>query len=217
MLDYFSIKSPLRYVRSFFAVRARKIMFDYFFAEMNPENESRVLDLGVTPESSLPESNLFEKLYPYKNQLVAASVEDASGAMRDFVGVRFIRIDAGRLPFADKAFDILFCGAVLEHVGDHEDQKLFVSECVRVARRVFITTPNRFFPVDFHTFLPLVHWLPRRYHQAILRVLGYGFLSKTENLNLLSAGRLKSLFEDGNIQIRRFTLFGVTSNLVAHN
>jgi hypothetical protein len=31
---------------------------------------------------------------------------------------------------------------------------------LRVGRRAFITTPNRAFPVEVHTRLPLVHWLP---------------------------------------------------------
>ena len=29
-----------------------------------------------------------------------------------------------------------------------------------LGRRVFVTTPNRWFPVEVHTRLPLVHWLP---------------------------------------------------------
>jgi hypothetical protein len=36
-----------------------------------------------------------------------------------------------------------------------------VAEAVRVSSRVFLTTPNRWFPVELHTRLPLVHWLPR--------------------------------------------------------
>lgn len=37
-------------------------------------------------------------------------------------------------PFNDKQFDILFCSAVLEYVGDDEAQKYFVNECVRLAK-----------------------------------------------------------------------------------
>jgi hypothetical protein len=35
-----------------------------------------------------------------------------------------------------------------------------VAEALRVARRAFVTTPNRWFPIEVHTLLPLVHWLP---------------------------------------------------------
>lgn len=43
-----------------------------------------------------------------------------------------------------------------------------------VARRgIFLTTPNRSFPVEFHTQLPLVHWLLKPTHRAIFRLLGF--------------------------------------------
>jgi len=35
-----------------------------------------------------------------------------------------------------------------------------VAEALRVAPRVFVTTPNRWFPIELHTRAPLVHWLP---------------------------------------------------------
>ena len=37
-----------------------------------------------------------------------------------------------------------------------------MSEALRVAPRAFVTTPNRWFPIEVHTRLPLVHWLPER-------------------------------------------------------
>ena len=64
------------------------------------------------------------------------------------------------MPFADGEFDIVFSNAVIEHVGGREQQRRFVEESLRVARRAFVTTPNRWFPVEVHTRLPLVHWLP---------------------------------------------------------
>ena len=70
--------------------------------------------------------------------------------------------DACALPFADGSFDVVFSNAVIEHVGDIDRQRLFVAEALRVGRRVFLTTPNRWFPIEVHTRLPLVHWLPER-------------------------------------------------------
>jgi hypothetical protein len=53
--------------------------------------------------------------------------------------------------------------AVIEHVGGTERQAAFVREAVRVGGRVFVTTPNRWFPVEDHTRLPFVHRLPEAF------------------------------------------------------
>ena len=76
--------------------------------------------------------------------------------------IAYVQGDACALPFADRSFDIVFSNAVIEHVGDIERQRLFVAEALRVGRRVFLTTPNRWFPIEVHTRLPFVHWLPER-------------------------------------------------------
>ena len=89
------------------------------------------------------------------------------------------------------ALDVVFSNAVLEHVGGEDRQRAFVSEALRVGRRVFLTTPNRWFPVEVHTRLPLVHWLPDALSFRVYRALGKGFA--TEN-HLLSRRELASLF-----------------------
>ena len=35
----------------------------------------------------------------------------------------------------------------------------------------FVTTPNRFFPIDFHTKLPIIHMFPKKIHRKILRLI----------------------------------------------
>ncbi len=55
----------------------------------------------------------------------------------------FLLLDAGRLPFPDRCFDIVVSFEVLEHVVRYDD---FVSECHRVLREdgVFVcSTPNK--------------------------------------------------------------------------
>jgi len=71
-------------------------------------------------------------------------------------------VSAGPLPFADDEFDLAFSNATIEHAGTRAAQAEFVRELVRVARRSFVVTPNRWFPVELHTRLPFVHWLPPR-------------------------------------------------------
>ena len=50
------------------------------------------------------------------------------------------------------------------------------------------------FPVELHTFLPLVHWLPDMRFRTILRSLGYGSLATVEMLHPLDAREFLSLF-----------------------
>jgi hypothetical protein len=76
-IDYFRLGHPLTRFRSEFALHARKSMFDLFMDKLTPGPESKVLDLGVTPDRSLAEPNLFEALYPWKHKVVAASIENA--------------------------------------------------------------------------------------------------------------------------------------------
>ena len=59
------------------------------------------------------------------------------------------------------------------------------------------TGENRWFPLELHTFLPVLHWLPRRWHRRLLARLGMTFWAEEANLNLLGARDLRSLFPDG--------------------
>jgi len=217
MIDYFSLGHPLADLRSHYALKARHRMFDLFIQAFRPTAQTRVIDLGVTPDDSLPESNLFEQLYPYPDKLTVASIEDANSLEERFPGVKYVKIDSQTLPFASGEFDIVFCSAVLEHVGSREAQRSFIAEALRVSKRFFFTTPHRYFPIDFHTLLPLIHWLPQHQHQALLRTLGKDFWAQTENLNLLTPTELLKLFPVcEQLHLRRIWLFGWPSNIIVH-
>jgi SAM-dependent methyltransferase len=216
-VDYFSLRHPLRKPASLVALCARKKMFSLFMKIMQPDASSLILDAGVTPDNTLPDSNYFEKFYPHRERIFASSIEDASFLTEEYPGLCFVRTEKCSLPFKDMTFDIVICSAVLEHVGNRENQKKFIRELLRVSRRFFITTPNRQFPVEFHTFLPFIHWFPRAAHQKILRMLHMEFWSRTENLNLLSPSSLLSLFPESiRINLIRQHLFGLPSNLIVY-
>lgn len=215
-IDYFSSRHPLRRLASRVSHQARKRMFQAFWDTMQPGPETRVLDVGVTPDRSLPESNFFEALYPHKDRLTATSIEDAAFLETLYPGLTFRRTAPGPLPFADQSFDVAVSFAVLEHVGDRDAQRAFIAELTRVAKRVYVTTPDRAFPVEMHTFLPLVHWLPQPVHQRTLRALGLSFWAQTDNLNLLTRDELRALFPDpARVTIRSHRLLGWSSNLLA--
>ena len=209
--------NPLNTIRSHYSNRARERMFQFFMEKMRPTPVTSVLDLGVTADQSLPESNYFEQLYPFKESITAAGIDDVSYLEKIYPGVHFVLISPGVLPFKDDQFDIVFCSAVLEHVGSREAQRQFIVETLRVAKRFFFTTPNRYFPVEFHTFLPFIHWLPQAKHQAVLRSLGMDFWASIKNLNLLTPKALRKLHpEYASVEIDNFKLFGCPSNIVAY-
>ena len=104
--------------------------------------------------------NFFEELYPWPERITAVGLHEGARFRERYPSVRYVQGNALELPFADGEFDIVFSNAVIEHVGRREQQRRFVEESLRVARRAFITTPNRWFPVEVHTLLPLVHWFP---------------------------------------------------------
>lgn len=89
------------------------------------------------------------------------------------LGCAFVRGSALELPFADNTFDYVVSNAVIEHVGGRGAAAKMVAESRRVARRfAFHTTPYRWFPIETHTQVPLLHWLPRQTQAAIFARIG---------------------------------------------
>ncbi|MBF0551656.1 MAG: methyltransferase domain-containing protein [Deltaproteobacteria bacterium] len=174
---------------------SRLIIFNCFMKIMAPGPESRVLDVGVTSESSSEEANMLEQRFPFKQNLICAGIEDAAHLETAYPGIKFVRLEPHQvLPFADKQFDIVHSHAVLEHVGNADDQRTFLSELCRVAKNVFVSVPNRLFPVEHHTAIPFLHYLPQIFFRSILRTIGNDFYSKEENLNLMYPWKLSGLF-----------------------
>jgi len=215
-IDYFSKDHPLREWATRRGLKARHAMYAVFETVVPCDSDTTVIDIGVTPDRSLADSNFFETLYPYPHRITATSIEDASHLESVYPGLSFVQTDGHTLPFPDGAFDVAFSSAVLEHVGETQHQKRFISELRRVSRSFFLTTPNRWFPVEVHTFLPLVHWLPRSTHRTLLKAIGLEFWSKVENLHLLSKEDLIELFESpDDVRVEQHRILGWTSNLMA--
>jgi len=196
-------------------------MYEIFLEATQVSPKDTILDVGVTSDQTYSSSNYLERWYPYKDRITAAGIDDASFLEQLYPGVRFVHANGLDLPFEDGAFDVVHSSAVLEHVGSFENQVRFIAECARVARKaIFLTTPNRWFPVEFHTVLPLVHWLPKPAFRALMRKTGREFFANEENLNLMTASELALAAQQAGggsrftVQVASAALLGWPSNLL---
>ena len=161
------------------------------------KNGESVLDVGVSAETNrgLQSRNYFLKNYKYSPETyVGLGVQDLTGMESLFPKKRFVQYLGGEFPFADKEFDWVFSNAVIEHVGNDEDQLLFLNEMMRVAKNVFFTTPNKYFPIESHTNVFFLHW-----HNQL-----FNYWRKKNNskgcIYLFSIQRLKKLLESSNAE-----------------
>ncbi len=197
-----------------FSLKVRKEMFESLMKTLNPTPTTKVLDVGVTCDQR-EDSNFFEKWYPYKSSITAVGMEDCRFLEKDFPGLRFVKVDGAKLPFEDNSFDLAVSFATIEHVGSRQKQKEFIRELCRVSRQCCITTPNRWHPIEFHSIVPLIHWLPPRLFRLVLSWIGKPFWAKEENLNLLSQKEIMDMLPaDKRIKTVHFRFFGFVSNLM---
>lgn len=173
---------------------ARRRVYERFAQSLRPSPADRVLDVGASDDTG-PDSNMLEQLYPHREKLTCAGLSDGQSILAAYPGVRHVQIVPGQaLPFKDNEFDIVHCNAVLEHAGSRKSQGELIRELCRVAPRRFIAVPNRRFPVEHHTCLPLLHWLPFSWFRWLLRGTRYDHWSREENLNYISAADICALW-----------------------
>ncbi len=200
------------------AARARRRMYQRFLENTAIQSSETLLDVGVTSDQTYESSNYVEAWYPHKDKITAVGTDDASFLEERYPGLRYCRADGRSLPFDGSSFDVVHSSAVLEHVGSFENQRRFITELVRVAKRaVFLTTPNRWFPVEFHSVLPLVHWLPKPWFRRLLSRTSYSFFALEENLNLLDRREILQLcsgLDRCRVSVESQRLLGIPSNLL---
>jgi SAM-dependent methyltransferase len=175
------------------SLRSRERKLRLFLDLYRPGPETRVLDVGVTdaPFGGGSTDNFFEALYPWPAQITAVGHTGLERFAAAFPAVSVVRADGRELPFGDGEFDLGFSNAVVEHVaGGRAGPRQFGVGLCRVAARVFVTTPNRWLPLDPHTLLPLAHWLPSGPARArLFRARGFD-----DVLDPLGPKELASLF-----------------------
>lgn len=151
----------------------------------------RVLDVGVSGNNWSAMENVFLKNFRGRpSDYTALGIEDLSGLASQYPDRRFVRYPGGRFPFADGEFEWVYSNAVIEHVGDRAAQVAFLNEMLRVAKNVFFTTPNKWFPLESHTNVVMLHYFPDLFYRWCEKRDLYW---TPETLNLLGAGGLRQV------------------------
>lgn len=200
-------------------IHARERMFRDFMSHAAPHENTKIVDIGVSDEEN-EGSNFLEKLYPWPENITCAGIGNGQDIQTAFPKSRFVHIEPDKaLPFANHQFDIAYSNAVLEHVGGAAQRMRFIQECLRVAQKVFIFVPNRWFPVEHHTNIPLLHYYPALF-RSLTKQTTLSFWSDPMNMDFIGKNELEKAIADagGQIETCRYTgiaLGPLSSNILA--
>ena len=71
-----------------------------------------------------------------------------------------------------------------------------IKNIIGLSKKYFIiTTPNLYHPIEFHTKLPFLHWLPKKIHRSILSFFNIKFFLRKKTLILLREKRFVDIFK----------------------
>ncbi len=215
-----------------FSAQARKKRAQLFRSYFSINRDTKILDLG-----SENGTNIFNVLqntnYNPANVYIADIDVNAIEEGKRNYGFNTVLIDeSGKLLFSDKFFDIVYCSSVIEHVtvvksdvwtwkDDAEfrleslkHQKAFADEIARLGKQYFVQTPCKTFPVESHTWLPLIGYLPRKQFLSILKLSNQFWVKQAEpDFNLLDEKEMKRLFPNAKIVCEK--KFGLTKSVMA--
>lgn len=177
-----------------------------------------VTDIGTTNDDEFESSNLIiknlKKIKEYK------SISDQLITSKYFIKTlnKSITSNFDENEFSEFSSDLIISNATIEHVGSLDNQIKMVQNIIKLTKKVFvISTPNKFYPLEFHTKIPFLHWLPNHYFRKILKIFGYKDLSEERNLNLLSKSQFVKILKKLNFKDYKFEyikLFLLRSNII---
>lgn len=168
------------------------------FVEKCLESDSTtVLDAGFQPGAGKGWENTLEHSITNHERVTGLTIDPVPGETQ-YPGMTVVSYDGRIFPFEDESFDVCWSNAVVEHVGGDAEMIQFVSEIKRVSKKAFVTTPNKYFPVEPHTKMPLVHLLPQSMFDAILHRAGKGSMAG-DYMDLLGERRFRRVLEAAGV------------------
>jgi len=152
---------------------------------------SSCLDIGTTEDFDNQSSNIIIKNFSKIKIKKSISDQNIDNSFFDISIKKSITEDLSLNEIEKLSSDLVIASATIEHVGSYEKQIKMFDNVIKLSKKFFvITTPNRFYPIDFHTKIPLLHWLPKPIHRMLLKTIGLKYFSDEDKLNLLTKKEL---------------------------
>lgn len=186
------------------SAKSRQKKYTQFLSLIAPQPTESIIDVGVNTTEYSATDNYLEKSYPYAEHITAVGQGDFTKFRERYPKVTALSGDGRALAFPDNTFDIAYSNAVIEHVGNFDDQRRFLSELYRVSHRGYLTTPNRHFPIELHTRIPLLHLLLHKKNFDTLVTKAGKPWAAGDYMSLLSESDLRRLFSE--VGISHYTL-----------
>lgn len=190
------------------ASRLRRKRTKHLLDMIPSDKKTRILDVGGTEQFW---TNLWGNAIPNNVEITIVNITPQASSNPQ---IHAVSGDARDLSlFQSGEFDICFSNSVLEHVGTLLDQNRAAAEMRRVAKRYFVQTPYRYFPIEPHFHVPAWAQLPvvvrtalhRRFHLGWMRAQPDYLLAKSdvEQIRLLNIREFRALFPNAKIIAER--------------
>jgi len=192
--------------RRFFSLQqaSRQKKFETFMRYFQPRPDDLVMDLGGG------NGRYLRSVYPYPERLILVDLK--CGTSPGWQQKGLIRGDGLALPFKDGSVDIIWCNAVIEHVGGRRAQQRLADEIRRVGKGYFVATPWRGFPLELHFKVPFYQFVPKVVQRFLSRHMAIGWYpkGKWEYINTLWQHQLQRLFPEARVIRQRVTVWPET-------
>ena len=201
------------------ATRMRRARFSLFLSLLHRlEGHLEILDIGGTQEFW----NLMTEGDPGDVRVTLLNIEHQPVSSSKFVSAAG---DARSMPqYQNKSFDVVFSNSVIEHVGSYDDQRRMANEVQRVAKRYFVQTPNKRFPLEPHFLFPFFQYLPSGVRAQMVHRFDVGWYKRipsiekareeVDSIQLLTRRRFADLFPNATIYEEK--IIGLTKSFVAY-
>ena len=197
--------------------KKRLEIVDIINSQIVLNNISDLLDIGTTSDTENISSNfIIKNLKNVKNFYSISDQLITSPFFKKKLQKSIIE-NFSEYEIENFKSDLVVSNATIEHVGNYNNQKTMVSNMIKLSKKmVIISTPYRYHPLEFHTKIPFIHWLPKKIHRMILKKFNLVFYSKEENLNLLSKSDLSSFIKNEKIrsEFKYIKFLFLRSNLI---